>query len=71
MAKKKAAVQVTGSGMTVSAGEKSLSIVDDGGGVAILTVTNEYGNSAAYRIEAHSFESLWSQLWQFVKDSQH
>lgn len=70
MAKKKAGMQVTGSGMTVSAGEKSLSIADVGG-VAILTVTNEYGNSAAYRIDAHSFESLWSQLWQFVKDSQH
>ena len=65
MAKKKAQVRVDG-GVTVSAGDRSLSIKD-----GALTVTNEYGNSAEYRIEDHSFESLWSQLWQFVKDSQH
>lgn len=57
---------------TVSFGEKSVSISnDDSGGGPVLTVTNEYGNSASYRIEAHSFDGLWSQLWQFVKDSQH
>ncbi|AIC17112.1 hypothetical protein [Nitrososphaera viennensis] len=56
---------------TVSLAGKSISIADDENGVPVLTVTNEYGNSASYRIEAHSFDGLWSQLWQFVKDSQH
>ncbi|MEO9295785.1 MAG: hypothetical protein ABI347_09325 [Nitrososphaera sp.] len=65
MAKKKAQVRIEGS-VTVSAGDRSLSIKD-----GTLTVTNEYGNSTQYLIEDHSFESLWSQLWQFVKESQH
>lgn len=54
---------------TVSFSGKSISITGDK--EPVLTVTNEYGNSAVYRIEAHSFDGLWSQLWQFVKDSQH
>jgi hypothetical protein len=54
----------------VSSAGKSISISGDDGG-PVLTVTNEYGNSAVYRLEAHSFDGLWSQLWQFVKDSQH
>ena len=65
MAKKKAQVRVDGS-VTVSAGDRSLSIKD-----GVLTITNEYGNSAQYQIEEHNFDGLWSQLWQFVKDSQH
>lgn len=65
MAKKKAQVRVDGS-VTVSAGDRSLSIKD-----GALTITNEYGNSAQYPIGEHSFDGLWSQLWQFVKDSQH
>lgn len=69
MAKKKEqGVKLDGKA-TVSSGGKSISIADDGG--PVLTVTNEYGNSATYRIEAHSFDGLWSQLWQYVKDSQH
>lgn len=58
---------------TVSFGGKSVSISpsNDDEGRSVLTVTNEYGNSASYPIDAHSFGVLWSQLWQFVKDSQH
>jgi hypothetical protein len=57
---------------TVSFGGKSISLSDTGDGEGpVLNVTNKYGNSASYRIEAHSFDGLWSQLWQFVKDSQH
>lgn len=70
MAKKKAeGVKIDGSA-SVTMGAKSLSLSEEGG-APVLTVTNEYGNSAAYRIEAHSFDALWSHLWQFVKDSQH
>ena len=65
MAKKKADIKVDGSA-SVSMGGKSISINGDA-----LVVTNEYGNSASYEIGAHSFDALWSQLWQFVKDSQH
>lgn len=65
MAKKKADIKVDGSA-SASMGGKSISI--EGGS---LVVTNEYGNSASYEIGAHSFDALWSQLWQFVKDSQH
>ena len=65
MAKKKADIRIDGSA-SVSSGGKSLSIQGSS-----LVVTNEYGNSASYEIGAHSFDALWSQLWQFVKDSQH
>jgi hypothetical protein len=65
MAKKKADLQTDGSA-SVSLGGKSISING-----STLVVTNEYGNSASYEIGAHSFDALFSQLWQFVKDSQH
>lgn len=69
MAKKKEqGVKLDGKAAVSCAG-KSLSISGDGG--PTLTVTNEYGNSVSYRIEAHSFDGLWSQLWQYAKDSQH
>ncbi|HVX02996.1 MAG TPA: hypothetical protein VHA09_07550 [Nitrososphaera sp.] len=76
MAKKKQQQELKLEGTaTVSFAGKSILISsnDDksSGAPAVLTVTNEYGNSARYPIEAHSFEDLWSQLWQFVKDSQH
>jgi hypothetical protein len=65
MAKKKADVKVEGSA-SLSSGGRSISING-----ASMVITNEYGNSASYEIGAHSFDALWSQLWQFVKDSQH
>lgn len=65
MAKKKADVKIEGN-VSVSLGGKSISI-----GSNALVVTNEYGNSASFEIGTHSFDALWSQLWQFVKDSQH
>lgn len=65
MAKKKANFKVEGS-TSLSMDSKSISIIGNS-----LVVTNEYGNSASYEIAAHTFDALWSQLWQFVKDSQH
>lgn len=65
MAKKKADVKVEGS-VSVSMGGRSISINGNA-----LVVTNEYGNSASYEMGSHAFDALWSQLWQFVKDSQH
>jgi hypothetical protein len=42
------------------------------GGMSVLKVTNEYGNSVRYEIsDSHRFDSLLANLWQFVKDSQH
>lgn len=38
----------------------------------VLQVTNEYGNSVTYEIsDSYRFDSLLSNLWQFVRDSQH
>lgn len=45
--------------------------INSGNGAPVLEVTNEYGNSVRYEIFDSQFDSLWSQLWQFVKDSQH
>lgn len=73
MARKKAGdmrLDRTGGGISVSMGGRALSLSEQGG-APVLQVTNEYGNSASYPIAAHSFDPLWSQLWQFVKDSQH
>jgi hypothetical protein len=62
--------QVTMQGSaTISLGSKAISISNDP--EPILTITNEYGNSATYPINLNSFESIWTQIWQFVKDSQH
>jgi hypothetical protein len=73
MAKKKAAsaadvrVETTENGVVVSAGEKSLSLSKNN----VLQLTNEYGNSVTYALDASGFEGLWSELWEFVKDRQH
>lgn len=68
MAKKKdIKVAATENGVVVSVGEKSLSLSKGN----VLQLTNEYGNSVAYTIDAGSFEGLWSALWEFVKDRQH
>ena len=70
MAKKKAAdvrVETTENGVVVSVGEKSLSLSKNN----VLQLTNEYGNSVTYTLDASGFEGLWSELWQFVKDRQH
>ena len=68
MAKKKdVKVDTTENGLVVSVGEKSLSLSKNN----VLQLTNEYGNSVTYTIDAGSFEGLWSALWEFVKDRQH
>jgi hypothetical protein len=60
-----------GEGMSVSLAKKNIAI-NSQGGAAVLEITNEYGNSVRYEIsDRHSFDSLHSNLWQFVKDSQH
>ncbi len=42
------------------------------GGIIRLQLTNEYDNSVRYEIsKSHQFESLFANLWQFVKESQH
>lgn len=61
-------------GFSVSSGDKkgrnrSFSVKD--GNPPTLEVTNEYGNSVSYSMDERGFDGLWSQLWQFVKDSQH
>lgn len=69
MAKKKEGVRVdiTENGLMVSVGKKSLSVSKNN----VLQLTNEYGNSVTYIIDAGNFEGLWSALWEFVKDQQH
>ena len=60
-----------GEGLSVYLEKKSITINSEGG-VPVLEVTNEYGNSVRYEIsDSHRFDSLLANLWQFVKDSQH
>ena len=58
-------------GLSVYLAKKSVTINSEGG-VPVLEVTNEYGNSIRYEIsDSYRFDNLVSNLWQFVKDSQH
>jgi hypothetical protein len=58
-------------GLSVYLEKKSITINSEGG-VPVLEVTNEYGNSVRYEIsDSHRFDNLLANLWQFVKDSQH
>lgn len=51
---------------------KKIMAMGSEGGIISLQLTNEYGNSVRYEIsKSHQFESLFANLWQFVKDSQH
>jgi hypothetical protein len=60
-----------GEGLSVHLAKKSITINSEGG-VPVLEVTNEYGNSVRYEIsDSYRFDSLHANLWQFVKDSQH
>jgi hypothetical protein len=60
-----------GEGLSIYLAKKGIAINSESG-VPVMEVTNEYGNSVRYEIsDSHRFDSLWSQLWQFVKDSQH
>ena len=58
-------------GASVQLAKKTMAVgLEDG--IVHLQLTNEYGNSARYEISnSHEFESLFANLWQFVKDSQH
>ena len=58
-------------GLSLSLAKKNIAINSENE-VPVMIVTNEYGNSARYEIsDSYQFDNLWSQLWQFVKDSQH
>lgn len=60
-----------GGGVSVHSEKKSIAINPEGG-VPVIEITNEYGNSVRYEISGgHRFDSLVANLWQFVKDSQH
>lgn len=52
--------------------KKSITITSAENGAPVLQVTNEYGNSVTYEIsDSYRFDNLLSNLWQFVRDSQH
>lgn len=58
-------------GLSVSLAKKNIAINSEAG-VPVLELTNEYGNSVKYEIsDSYRFNSLFANLWQFVKDSQH
>jgi hypothetical protein len=58
-------------GLSVYLAKKNITINSEGG-VPVLEITNEYGNSRRYEIsDSYRFDSLLANLWQFVKDSQH
>jgi hypothetical protein len=58
-------------GASVHFAAKIVSMGSDGGKIH-LHLTNEYGNSVTYEIsKSNEFESLFANLWQFVKDSGH
>ena len=58
-------------GLSVYLAKKRITINSEGD-VPVLEVTNEYGNSVRYEIsDSHRFDNLATNLWQFVKDSQH
>jgi hypothetical protein len=37
----------------------------------MMSLTNEYGNSVSYSMDGNQFDGLFSELWRFVKESQH
>lgn len=58
-------------GISIEIAKKNITINSENG-VPVLEMTNDYGNSVRYEISDNSrFNSLWSQLWQFIKDNQH
>jgi hypothetical protein len=58
-------------GLSVFLAKKNITINSEGG-VPLLEVTNEYGNSLRYEIsDNYRFDNLVANLWQFVKESQH
>ncbi|MCI0563260.1 MAG: hypothetical protein MN733_32685 [Nitrososphaera sp.] len=61
----------TGQGLSVRLSKKAITIVSQKD-VPTLQLTNEYGNSVSYEISnSQRFDSIFSSLWQFVKESQH
>jgi hypothetical protein len=64
-------LRISETGASVHFAAKIVSIGSQDGKIH-LQLTNEYGNSVTYEIsKSLEFESLFANLWQFVKDSQH
>ena len=64
-------LHATETGASVQLARKIMAMGSEGGTIS-LQLTNEDGNSIKFEIsESHQFESLFANLWQFVKDSQH
>lgn len=60
-----------GEGLSVYLAKKNITINSEGG-VPVLEVINEYGNSVRYEIsDSYRFDNLVANLWQFIKESQH
>jgi hypothetical protein len=58
-------------GISIYLAKKSIAINSEGG-VPVLEVTNEYGNSVRYEIsDSYRLDNLHANLWQFIKDSEH
>jgi hypothetical protein len=62
--------KVDKSGVSVALGTKKITIALENG-IPTLNLTNEYGNSLAYSMSGNQFDSIHSELWRFVKESQH
>jgi hypothetical protein len=58
-------------GLSVILAKKNITINSEGG-IPVLELTNEYGNTLNYEIsDTYRFDTLLASLWQFVKESQH
>jgi hypothetical protein len=64
------ALKLTKKDASISHAKKTIAIGADQG-TPTIKLTNEYGNTISYSIDANQFDSLFGSLWQFVKDSQH
>lgn len=64
------ALNLTKTGASITHAKKTIAIVVEKD-TATIKLTNEYGNTISYSIDANQFGSLFGSLWQFIKDSQH
>jgi hypothetical protein len=61
-------VSMTGASISLAKKKIEISPEDD---IAVLNLTNEYGNSLRYELNVNQFDNLHAALWQFVKERQH
>ena len=62
--------KVDNSGLSIVRGNKKMMISLENG-VPTLNLANEYGNSLSYSMSGSQFDNMHSELWRFVKESQH